>query len=237
MSFYRIADLNITMLSYGVTEKHARKWQVDQVGFVDLSIPVAPLLYSNPGNFTLIDEYSEYHRTEAAFNSGLLDNEGFLLHASAIAFQEKGYCFCAASGIGKSTHTGLWQKVFGENRVHIINDDKPALRFKNGCWYVYGTPWSGKTDQSENICVPLGGIFLLMQGKNNHIEIPAPFHIINFLSGCISGPLSAVKRKSTFSLLDNLINNIPIWGLLCRPDEEAVWTAYNAIMEEEKKHQ
>ena len=72
-----------------------------------------------------------------------------LLHSSAVVVDGYAYLFSADSGTGKSTHTGLWKQHFGD-RAYIINDDKPAIRKVDGEWYVFGTPWSGKTDTSVN---------------------------------------------------------------------------------------
>lgn len=76
----------------------------------------------------------------------------------------------ADSSVGKSTHTGLWRQVFGDERVKILNDDKPALRFEKGIWYAYGTPWSGKYGMNLNLRYPVAGICFLKQGAQNKIE-------------------------------------------------------------------
>ena len=43
----------------------------------------------------------------------------FMLHASLISFDGKGYAFSAPSGYGKSTHARLWRGYFG-SRVLIL---------------------------------------------------------------------------------------------------------------------
>ena len=49
-----------------------------------------------------------------------------MLHSSAVVADGKAYLFTADSGTGKSTHTQLWPRMFGD-RAYILNDDKPAL--------------------------------------------------------------------------------------------------------------
>ena len=51
----------------------------------------------------------------------------FLFHGSAISFDKNGIIFCARSGIGKSTHSSLWNECFGD-QVAYINDDKPFIK-------------------------------------------------------------------------------------------------------------
>lgn len=224
---FLIADLIVAMDTYGVTEKQAQKWAWNDGTIVDIIIP-----YRGSK-----DKTNEYQRTEKEFNHALLKYNGMLLHASAISYQEKAYCFCAPSGTGKSTHTALWQSVYGKDAVTIINDDKPALRKVDGIWYVYGTPWSGKTDLSENVKVPLGGIFLLRQWDRNQADMVSMAYYVNKLSANISGPLSGEQRCKSLSLISDILETIPVWSLSCLPNEEAVHVAENAIQKWKEEHE
>jgi len=112
----------------------------------------------------------EYIWTGASFCRHLLDYEGMVLHASALAYEERAYLFSAPCGTGKSTHARQWQEHFGSDKVQIINDDKPALRLTDGSFYVFGTPWSGKSEYSLNVQVPLQAICFLEQSAHNWIE-------------------------------------------------------------------
>jgi len=115
-----------------------------------------------------------------------------MTHGVAVECDGKSYIFTAESGVGKSTHAFLWQKYLGEDRVRVINGDKPILWFADGddsesvadfgdnahCENVAGrgddadrgrrvlacgSPWSGKERLDVNVCVPLGGICLLQR--------------------------------------------------------------------------
>lgn len=121
MKLYRIADFNVSMQTFGVTERQAEKWRISEEEKADISLSVASL--SSVVEYSETDDLAEYRRTEKEFNSFLLEHDSFFLHASAIIFGGKCYCFCAPSGTGKSTHTRLWQKEFGENVVQILSKD------------------------------------------------------------------------------------------------------------------
>ena len=107
---------------------------------------------------------SEYLWSGAHFYEKLAKFQGVMLHASCVEYDGKAYLFSARSGTGKSTHTHLWLKYLPGAR--IINDDKPAIRLVDGVFYAYGTPWSGKTDESVNVGVPIAGICFLSRGEN-----------------------------------------------------------------------
>ena len=51
----------------------------------------------------------------------------------------------------------------------MVNDDKPLLKIGETV-IAYGTPWDGKHHLSKNTSVPLQGICILHQAKENHIE-------------------------------------------------------------------
>ena len=109
-----------------------------------------------------------YMETASRFYRQLLTHNGMMLHASAVVLDGRAYLFSGPPRTGKSTHTGLWRQLFGDN-AHIINDDKPALRFVDGRWFAYGTPWCGKDGINLNEKAPLGGICFLKQSQQNRI--------------------------------------------------------------------
>ena len=85
--------------------------------------------------------FSEYHAIHLEMATKLIDRDVLLVHGSAVVADGSAYLFIAPSGTGKSTHTALWTKTFGE-RVFIINDDKQLLRIgSDGVITTYATPW------------------------------------------------------------------------------------------------
>ena len=176
-------------------------------------------------NIQLPIEEAEYIWTGYEFCRKLLDFGGLIFPASAVEYKGKAYLFSAPSGTGKSTHTSIWKKVFGDDAV-IINDDKPALRLKNGKIFVYGTPWSGKSDINTNISVPLGGICFLSRGNENLIEkadIKSAASLI--LSQTLRYPSSDFMDK-LLGFLDKHLDNIPVFRMKCNIDDDAAKTAY-----------
>ena len=74
----------------------------------------------------------KYMLTGSDFYTSVLKFDGILLHSSCIVLDGVAYAFSADSGTGKSTHTQLWLKRFGD-RAHILNDDKPCIFDAGGC--------------------------------------------------------------------------------------------------------
>lgn len=162
-----------------------------------------------------------------AFYTYLLGKDGIMLHSSAIIYKGGAYLFSADSGTGKSTHTGIWQRVFGENNVQILNDDKPAIRIIDGKAFAYGTPWSGKHDISINTSVPLKAIVFLERSENNWIRPATSKEAVN---GFISQTM--IPNKYTdylFETLDKVLKIVPIYKMGCNMEDEAAIMAEKTL--------
>lgn len=150
----------------------------------------------------------------------LLPYDGLQLHASALAYEGKAYLFSGPCTVGKSTHTRQWQKTFGE-AVQVFNDDKPALRCIDGCWYAYGTPWCGKDGININIKVPLGGICFLKQAQENKIRRLSVTEAFAMCMGQLQRFSKPENVEKQLQLVDRLVRSIPVWELENYPGPEA----------------
>lgn len=172
----------------------------------------------------------EYIQTGFAFSRALLEFNGFCLHASAVAVENRAVLFSGPCGTGKSTHTGLWQQYFSPDRAVIVNDDKPALRLMEDTFYVYGTPWSGKSTLNANMKVPLQAIVFLKQAEGNHIRRLSSKEAVKMLIYQSLRPDSdSIKMDRLLTLLDALLKKIPIYQMDCTISTDAVKLAYDTI--------
>ena len=150
-----------------------------------------------------------------------------MLHSSAVEYDGKAYLFSAPSGTGKSTHTSIWVKHFKTAR--IINDDKPALRFFDGKLYACGSPWSGKTDQNINVCVPVGGICFLSRDKENHIEkADDSFALKNLLEQTVR-PTNERAMDAVLLFVDKIIQTTGVYKLGCNMELNAAQVSYDGM--------
>ncbi|MBE6712631.1 MAG: hypothetical protein E7580_03800 [Ruminococcaceae bacterium] len=179
------------------------------------------------------DSLIEYMVTGSVFYRSLIQHNGILLHSSAVVLDNKAYLFSAPSGTGKSTHTSLWLKEFPD--AVILNDDKPAIRILEDGIFVYGTPWSGKTDLNLNRKVPLQGIAFLERGLENSISaIPSLKCLENLLNQTVR-PGDKESASKLFDLLDQILARVPIYKLTCNMNPEAAHVSYEAMSKGEVK--
>lgn len=175
------------------------------------------------------EETVAYMESSRLFYRALLENDGFYLHASAVCVDGRAYLFSGPSGMGKTTHTRLWQQIFGE-KAQVINDDKPALRCLEGIWYAYGTPWCGKDGININRKVPLAGICFLRQAPHNKIRRLSQLEAAtNIISQTIRHFKNLDRLDMMLSHVDKLVREIPVYELENRPELEAAYLSYNTM--------
>lgn len=151
-----------------------------------------------------------------------------LFHSSAIAVDGKAYLFAAPSGTGKSTHTRLWRRAFGDRAV-TVNDDKPLVKLVGDALTVYGTPWDGKHKLSSNTSATVAGICFLARGKENRIKRLSPMEALpEFLSQTYR-PEGEEGVKKMLDLSMKIIASVPMYKLECNISDEAVKVAYEEM--------
>lgn len=234
MPFYDIAGLRIKMNNCGGrSEKQAIPYLSDNqdesvAPDIDILVNDKRVKAAMAEHPELNQDDWEYMLTGSDFYSALVRFDGILLHSSCIVVDGVAYAFSADSGTGKSTHTQLWLKRFGD-RAYMLNDDKPAIRIIDGKVYACGTPWSGKFDYSTPKVVPLGGICFLERSKDNWIK-PADTSkaVFNIFSQTVRRFGKADMNK-VFDILEQIFAKVPIYQLGCNISDEAVDTSYNAM--------
>ncbi len=232
IQYFYIANLKIAMESYGRTIIQAKSYLCDSQHHVDFSINRDDVHYFKgillEKMHSLCDDDLEYLATGKAFYRKLLDFNGMMLHSSCVVVDGKAYLFTANSGTGKSTHTALWLKLFGDC-AYILNDDKPAVRFEDGTWYAYGTPWSGKNDISVNCRIPIAGVAILERSECNSISRMSAEEAVSGIIMQVNRSRDITHMEKIFTLCDQFVSEVPIWKLQCNMDPEAAIVSYEAM--------
>lgn len=151
-----------------------------------------------------------------------------LFHASAVALDGEAYLFTAKSGTGKSTHTSLWKKQFGDRAV-IINDDKPLLRAEGNIVTVFGTPWDGKHRRSCNISAPVKAICILERASSTTVSPVESGTVLPLLLNQFYRPAGREAMQDTLRLISEITDNVRLYRMGCTMDPDAAITAYNSM--------
>lgn len=234
MPVYNIAGIKVFMEPrFEKTAGQSEKYKIDGAVKEDADLIInypSKLMEQLKEKAPYFNEDScEYMGFGTSFYSGLIRFNGIMLHASAVVYEGKAYLFSASSGTGKSTHTNLWLKYFGEDNAYILNDDKPAIRKVEGAYYACGTPFSGKVDMSRNELVPLQAICVIRRGTENKIRLLDNQEALYGILNQTFRPSRKQNMMDMLDIVDDILKNVPVYELYCDISEEAVITAYERM--------
>lgn len=153
--------------------------------------------------------------------------DGFFFHSSALMLDGEAYVFTAQSGTGKSTHTLMWREHFG-GRVTMINDDKPIIRKTDGGFFIYGTPWMGKSNIGGNLKAPVKAVYVLRRSEENYARKAQTGEVFKEILEATVIPNDKRNMTILLSLLDEFFSSAKLILLECNISDEAVTAAYNA---------
>lgn len=232
MDVYNIADLKVALDCQSRTMTRAARYlMTDFLGVPDITIHTTAEEIAAIDRPQYAEEIKAYIFEGKQFYSALTDHfNGMMIHSSAVVVDDRAYLFSACSGTGKSTHTGLWLKKFGDT-AYILNDDKPAVRVLQDGVYAYGTPWSGKEDISVNKKVKVQAICFIERDLKNWIRpMVEKDKVINMYHASIR----KVNKTLAIKLLDiigQIIKQVPIYQMGCLPNMAAADMSYRVLKE------
>ena len=223
----KISDLIVEIPEAGGVSSRCRAYHTDVQSKADIVIREENYNLDKWAGASV--ESAVYLESGFQFYHELLHFDGLMLHASAVALDGKAYLFSGPCGVGKSTHTELWQSTLGAN-VKIFNDDKPALRRLDGRWFAYGTPWCGKNGININMKTPLAGICFLKQSNKNEIRrLNAKEAILKIISQTTSRLRDITQMEKMLQNAEKLVSEIPIYEFCNKPEPESVHMSYNTM--------
>ena len=163
------------------------------------------------------------------FNRAAIKYGVMLVHSSALIYDGGAYLFSADSGVGKSTHTKLWLKAFGD-KVHIMNDDKPVVRLYDDHAQAYGTPFDGGSGIALNENYPLKAIIFVKRGEKNSVRIPDSKEIIQKLYFQTARMVDRKNAEKMLVNIENILHLTKFYVLTCNMDVSAANVAYDSIV-------
>lgn len=154
------------------------------------------------------------------FAYSVLRKNGIMLHGVVMEWAGMGIIVSAHSGVGKSTHTNMWNSM--EN-IEIINGDKALCYKNNEVWYTCGSPWCGSSGKCQNKNVALKAIVLLERADINYVvQIPSLQGAMSLIGLTYAPSWNEELMNNAIDLLGDIVIKIPVYKLSCRPDYESV---------------
>jgi hypothetical protein len=142
---------------------------------------------------------------------------GFVIHASTVEYNNKGYLFSAVSGTGKSTMAHLWQK----QGATIINDDRLMIIPDKDGFRAWNTPMPYYQDYCKN--VKLHKAFLIKQSPTNYIvKLPVLKGTLGLLGNCMQFQYDSKQVENRLHQLQTIAESWGVYECGFKPDHEIV---------------
>lgn len=152
----------------------------------------------------------------------------FAIHSVSLLYRGRVWLFSGHSGMGKSTHTRMWNEMLG---TPIINGDLNLLSIDDQHGpIVHGIPWCGTSGISTTGSWPLGGIVLLGRAPFDHTEplSPSQRHL-QATQRMISPVWTEEMLRGNLAFMLRVTDSVPVYKLLCTKQHSAVETIKREI--------
>lgn len=169
----------------------------------------------NPSGAETFETFAAY-----AFYTHAIRRQILWIHSATIQVGNVGVLFLGPSGIGKTTQAELWKRYQG---AEIINGDVGFVQRTPEGYVAWGTPWHGSSPYCENASVPVKALVVLKQAPENALRLLTGFEKVMEVSRSILHPTwleDGVERCA--ELMNSMLNDLPVYRLDNRADEEAV---------------
>jgi hypothetical protein len=151
----------------------------------------------------------------------LARGRGVELHSCGIIDRDgRGQLFVGQSGAGKSTTARVW---LAEGDFEIVSDDRVIVRFIDGEWRMYGTPWHGEAELSSSASAPLAAIHILVQASRTELVSLPRAEAAAKLFSCAFPPFYDTEAVAgTLGILDRIVAEVPVRALRFVPDRSVL---------------
>ena len=149
------------------------------------------------------------------------------IHSASVLYEGKAWLFSAESGVGKSTHTDLWNSVLN---VPVLNGDVNLISINDDTPIVHGIPWCGTSGIATTTSYSLGGIILLQQGEDNEfVPLTDEQKLLYLLHRNISPSWTYDMQETIFNLINCIYPDILVCRFKATLSEAAVSYIRNII--------
>lgn len=195
-------------------------------------------LFCPDGHHTLYYPASQWNEYSRKWRCGhlicgerlLLRHDAMLLHSSVVRINGKAVLFSGPSGAGKSTQANLWHAHLG---AEILNGDRTVIRKTDEGFIASGSVWSGTSGIHRPEHAPIAGIFLLNQAEENRVEQLRFDAFAPLFSQTILNSWDTAFMDQAAGLYAQLLEEVNVYRLHCRPDQDAVELAYHTLFGKE----
>lgn len=168
-----------------------------------------------------------FHAIRMPFVFFALSRGCIMLHSASILYRDRIWLFSGPSGTGKSTHTNIWNRLYG---TPVINGDLNLIVPTDRNISVCGTPWCGTSGICDNLTHTLGGIIFLKQAPADYCEkLTETEKRLNLLQRLISPLWNEAMLDSALKAVESTAGRVMMCRLCCTPQDSAAYAMKSEI--------
>lgn len=205
------------------------------------NITVEPDMLSVSQRYALTTEWESAQDLEriqliGEIGSTLLKYNRCIFHGTAFIWHGKAWIFTAPSGTGKTTQYIRWKLLYNDE-ITILNGDKPILEFYGDeTIIVHPSPWKGKENMGSMQYAPLGGLILLKQGAENHVQRLMPSSAALPLYSQFMFLVDNLENIDRVCMLETrLLKTCPAWKLTNLGDDDSAKLMHDTLLKWEQQ--
>ena len=212
------------LLIYETEESYLLKFpQAPQLSFALLNKDgsYASVYYTQP--YTEAFASDLFHAVRILFLYTAQLHGCYALHSASVYYRGKAWLFSGHSGMGKTTHTNLWQSLY---HVKMLNGDLNLISFLDNDPVIYGMPWCGTSQIADTETYSLGGIILLDRSSRDEcLPLLLNEQILLCTQRLISPTWTANLFQRNLDFISSLVNHISVCMLKCTKNPSAAAAA------------
>lgn len=148
-----------------------------------------------------------------------------LLHGSGLDIDGKAFLLLGPTGSGKSTFVSFFDPI------NVLNDDQLLISKKRGRFYAKGLNFWGRIKVNSEEFRKVSSIFFIFHGRTNKIiKMDKSMALKCFLMNSLIPFWDKEKVGESLTLIENLLQKIPIYYLYFRPTMEAKTFFLNFVL-------
>ena len=194
-------------------------------------------------NVTDTDIQKEAEASEASYGRGYLESialyrkiaeaipryDAIVFHGAVLAYEGRAYAFTARSGVGKTTHLRLWQRLLGD-KVSVLNGDKPIIRIIDGIPYACGTPWRGKEGYGSTQMLPLCAIGFIERAESPEVLQMGMSEATMRLASQIYVPPTTNEAKAALGVLGKILSGVRFFKVKANMELDSAKASFDAFV-------
>lgn len=146
-----------------------------------------------------------------AFFCGLLSYDGFMLRGSAVSDRGKAYLFSPVYPSKNQLYADCAGKVLGTESSCVLSTECAAIRFTEGNFFFYKTPWDGGGEADAEPKLPVGAVLFTVPSDTPYLRRIRPGEFLRFFFPQTVRPVKTELMPLLLGAFIRMTERLPVY--------------------------